>query len=301
MDIGGSSDSYGQPTMVPAEVGGVDDGDILESWMSDNSPRNKEPLSYSFGSSSTSTAMLQVNAHLVYNEVNTTIVNRSLDSLMPSFGATYVVNDANLLLPNTALLQIPGIHDMQPDLEFPPTTMSFASNGLVNTVMDGYPVLNKVSCHSNQSHMQGCKRQQSGAMVSSAAAVEPAGFDVYELSQQRGIRIETVTQLSKKPRLDANKDVLHFEKSLMQLQEKNSVLKALLEQQRQQNQLHKQLSLLGIEAQGVQAEQADQLHQWEVLQNQAQVSSLPCFDGSICIRRLMQYLYHIRIRPIVSF
>ncbi|XP_019179551.1 PREDICTED: probable transcriptional regulator SLK3 [Ipomoea nil] len=292
MDMGGSSGSYGY-------------GDFLESWVSDNSSRNQlEPLSYSFGSllSSTSTDMSQVNnAQLDYNEVmNTTVVNRSLDSLVvPSFGANYGVNDANLLLPTTAFFHIPGIHYSDP--VFLSTAMSFAPNnngfvgnsyypvGLVNSGMgDSYPAgLNKLSCHSS-------KREQSGSMVSSGGA-ESAGFDVY----QTGIGIETEAQLSKKPRLDqdATKDVLlHpeiiFEKSLVQLQEKNSVLQALLEQQRQQNELHKQLSLLGTEDQ--------LLQQWELMQNQAQLSSLPCLDASICNRRLTQYLYHTRSRPINS-
>nr|GMD75116.1 probable transcriptional regulator SLK2 isoform X3 [Ipomoea batatas] len=316
MEMGGSSSgSYGY-------------GDFLESWVSESSSRNQvEPLSYSFGSllSSTSTALLQGNnVQLDYNEVNTTVVNKSLlDSLVPSFGANYVVNDANLLLPSTPFLHIPGIRDSDPG--FLSTAMSFAPNnnglvgigmgdsypaglvnsgmgdsypsGLVNTGMrDSYPGLNKVSCHSNQSNRQGCKRQQLGSMVSFAGA-EPAGFDVYQM----GIGIETETQLSKKPRLDATKDVLllpeinqHFDKSLLQLQEKNSVLKMLLEQQRQQNELHKQLSLLGTEDALGQQFQPDQ---WELSQNQAQISSLPCLDASICNRRLTQYLYHMRSRP----
>nr|GMD82395.1 probable transcriptional regulator SLK2 isoform X2 [Ipomoea batatas]GME20332.1 probable transcriptional regulator SLK2 isoform X2 [Ipomoea batatas] len=315
MEMGGSSSgSYGY-------------GDFLESWVSESSSRNQvEPLSYSFGSllSSTSTALLQGNnVQLDYNEVNTTVVNKSLlDSLVPNFGANYVVNDPNLLLPSTPFLHIPGIHGSDPGF------LSFAPNnngllgigmgdsypaglvnsgmgdsypaGLVNTGMrDSYPGLNKVSSHSNQSHRQGCKRQQLGSMVSFAGA-EPAGFDVF----QRGIGIETETQLSKKPRLDATKDTLllpeinqHFDKSLLQLQEKNSVLKMLLEQQRQQNELHKQLSLLGTEDALGQQFQPDQLQQWELSQNQAQLSSLPCLDASICNRRLTQYLYHMRSRP----
>ncbi|VFR01900.1 unnamed protein product [Cuscuta campestris] len=128
-------------------------------------------------------------------------------------------------------------------------------------------------------HRQGYKRQQSQPMTN---------VDIYGM------------EALKKPRLDAYKEdvldhrfnrKLHLEKSLIELQEKNYELKTLIEHQRQQNQIHKHISFMGLEERAaVQAELSD----W----NPAQFSSLPYFDSDICIRRLMQYLYHMRRRPI---
>ncbi|CAH9144365.1 unnamed protein product [Cuscuta epithymum] len=224
MDVEGNhSNSYGQPTIVTG-------GRFFETLISEVSSRSKSPSNYCFERTSrTSPRMLNVNAHLVYNNNNNETNNMLQSKLSPGpqpggNGANnYVFNHAHLLLPNRPLSQI---------------------------------------------HGQGYKRHQSHPVVN---------IDVYG------------TNGLKRPRLDANMK-LQYEKSLMELQEKNIELKTLIEQQRQQSHIHKHVSPLGLEEQvSVQAELE--------FQDRAQVSSPPYFDGNICSRRLMQYIYHLSCRP----
>ncbi|CAH9086324.1 unnamed protein product [Cuscuta europaea] len=223
MDVEGNhSNSYGQPTIVTG-------GKFFETLISEVSARSKSPSKYYFERTPrTSPRMLNVNAHLVYNNSNyetNNMLQRKLSlEPQPGNGANnYVFSNAHLLLPNTALSQI---------------------------------------------HRQGYKRQQSHPVVN---------IDVYG------------TNGFKRPRLDANRK-LQYEKSLMELQEKNIELKTLIEQQRQQTHIHEHVSPLGLkERVSVQAELE--------FQDRAQVSSPPYFDGNICSRRLKQYLYHLSCRP----
>lgn len=127
----------------------------------------------------------------------------------------------------------------------------------------------------------------------------------------------TISQLQKKPRLDIKQEDVLQQQVLQQLLQKqdpmhlqnpNPQLQALIQQQRlrQQHQREQQQLLQSMppmqRAQLLQQQQQQQQLRQQLLQQGLQPASglKRPYDGGVCSRRLMQYLYHQRQRPAVS-
>ncbi|MFS7929592.1 putative LIM-domain binding protein/SEUSS [Helianthus anomalus] len=121
----------------------------------------------------------------------------------------------------------------------------------------------------------------------------------------------SVSHLQKKPRLDIKQEdmmqqhVVHQimqRQDTMQLQNPNPQLQAFIQQQRlrQQQHQHQLLQSLPPVQRAHLIQQQQQLQLRQQLQQQgmqsASVMKRP-YDGGVCSRRLMQYLYHQRQRP----
>ncbi|XP_071686234.1 probable transcriptional regulator SLK2 isoform X2 [Rutidosis leptorrhynchoides] len=125
---------------------------------------------------------------------------------------------------------------------------------------------------------------------------------------------ESVSHLQKKPRLDIKQEDIMQQQVLqqllqrqdsMQLQSPNPQLQSLIQQQRLRQQQQQQQQLLQSlppvqRAHLLQQQQQQQLQLRQQLQQQslqpANAVKRP-YDGGVCSRRLMQYLYHQRQRP----
>lgn len=125
---------------------------------------------------------------------------------------------------------------------------------------------------------------------------------------------DNISQLQKKPRLDTKQDDMmqqHVVQQMMQrqdsiqLQNPNPQLQAFIQQQRlRQQQQHQQQLLQSLPpVQRAHLIQQQQLQLRQQLQQQGLQSASAVkrpYDGGVCSRRLMQYLYHQRQLPAVS-
>ncbi|KAK6121776.1 hypothetical protein DH2020_044478 [Rehmannia glutinosa] len=199
-------------------------------------------------------------------------------------------------------------------MRLPASPISFSSNNISisgSSVMDGSSVVQQ---SSNQDPGSQQSRQHQGA--SSATSLPhmrqvqlPGGPRVpYSFAQDP----TTISQLQKKPRLDIKQeDIVQqqvFQQMLqrqdpMHLQNSNPHLQALIQQQRLRQQEQQILQAM-TPIQRVQFLQQQQQQQQLQLRQQLQVQGVPSasgvkrpYDGGVCSRRLMQYLYHQRQRP----
>ncbi|XP_076939252.1 putative transcriptional regulator SLK2 [Bidens hawaiensis] len=122
---------------------------------------------------------------------------------------------------------------------------------------------------------------------------------------------DNISQLQKKPRLDTKQDDMmqqHVVQQMMQrqdsiqLQNPNPQLQAFIQQQRLRQQQHQQQLLQSLppvqRAHLIQQQQQLQLRQQLQQQGLQSASAVKRpYDGGVCYRRLMQYLYHQRQRP----
>lgn len=259
----------------------------------------------------------------ISGDVNNAALNTVANSGL-SVGASSLVTDANSALSGGPNLQRSASINADSYKRLPASPMSFSSNNISvsgSSVIDGSSVVQQSSHqdHNVQQMPQGHhhhQHQQQGASSVTSLPMSQTG----QMSLPMGARVpgsfvqdpNVLSQLQKKPRLDIKQEDILQQQVLqqllqrqdpMQLQGRNPQLQALLQQQRlrqQQQQLLQSMPQL----QRAQLQQQTQLQLRQQLQQQGmqQVTAMKRpYDGGVCARRLMQYLYHQRQRPPVSF
>ncbi|KAH6828186.1 SEUSS-like 2 [Perilla frutescens var. hirtella] len=276
-------------------------------------------FSSNFGNSSNS---LPGNAHAnmgpLSGDVSNTVLN-SVASSGPSVGASSLVTDANSGLSGGPHLQRSASVNTESYMRLPASPMSFSSNNISisgSSVMDGSSVVQQSSNQDPSS--QHAQQSQHHQGVSSATSLPRTG----QVQFPGGARVPssftqdptTMYQLQKKPRLDIKQEDFVQQQVLQQLlqrqdsmhlQNSSPQLQALIQQQRlrqqeQQQQQQQQLLQAMPPLQRVQLLQQQQLQLRQRLQMQGMPAATAVkrpYDGGVCSRRLMQYLYHQRQRP----
>nr|XP_043633110.1 probable transcriptional regulator SLK2 [Erigeron canadensis] len=232
-----------------------------------------------------------------------------------SIGASSLVTDANSGLSGGGgggpRLQRSASANNESYMRLPASPLSFTSNNISisgSSVIDGPP--GGMQPGSNQdphSQQQAGPRQGQGG--SSATSLPPPR--VMQVSVPNGYN-DNISHLQKKPRLDIKQEDIMQQQVVqqllqrqdsMQLQSPNPQLQSLIQQQRlrQQQQQHQLLqSLPPVQRAHLLQQQQQQMQLRQQLQQQslqpANTMKRP-YDGGVCSRRLMQYLYHQRQRP----
>lgn len=238
-------------------------------------------------------------------------VLNSVPSSGPSVGASSLVTDANSGLSGGPHMQRSASFNTESYMRLPASPMSFTSNNISITgssVMDG---------SSNQDPGSQPQQHQGASSATSSRMGQmqlPGGPRVPNSMVQDP---STISQLQKKPRLDIKQEDILQQQVLQQilqkqdpmhLQNPNPQLQALIQQQRlrQQHQREQQQLLQSMppmqRVQLLQQQQQQQQLRQQLLQQGLQPASgiKRPYDGGVCSRRLMQYLYHQRQRPAVS-
>ncbi|GMJ06548.1 SEUSS-like 1 [Hibiscus trionum] len=255
------------------------------------------------------------NLGLVSGDMNSALLNGVANS-GPSVGASSLVTDANSALSGGPHLQRSASFNTESYMRLPASPMSFSSN---NISMSGSSVIDGSSVGQHGSHqdpnvqqMQQSQLLQQGASTATSLPASQTG----QVSLPMGPRVpgsfmqdpNNLSQVQKKPRLDIKQEDILQQQVLqqllqrqdsMQLQARNPQLQALIQQQRlrQQQQILQSMPPLQ-RAQLQQQQQQMQLRQQLQQQGMQQVAGMKrSFDGGVCARRLMQYLYHQRQRP----
>ncbi|XVF09805.1 hypothetical protein REPUB_Repub07fG0128300 [Reevesia pubescens] len=193
-------------------------------------------------------------------------------------------------------------------MRLPASPLSFSSN---NISMSGSSVVDGSSVGQQGSHqdpsvqqMQQSQQLQQGASSATSLPTSQTG----QMSLPMGPRVPgsfmqdaaNLSQVQKKPRLDIKQEDIVQHQVLQQLlQSRNPQLQALIQQQRLRQQfLHSMppLQRAHLQQQQQQQMQLRQQLQQQGMQQQVAAMKRP-FDGGVCARRLMQYLYHQRQRP----
>lgn len=283
-------------------------------------------------SSSSLPGNARANVVPVSGDASNTVLH-SMASSGPSVGASSLVTDANSGLSGGPNLQRSASINTESYMRLPASPMSFSSNNISisgSSVMDGSSVVQQSSNQDPCSQQSHRSQQQQGA--SSATSLPRMGQ-----GQLRGgprmpnsfVEDPTISQLQKKPRLDTRQEGFVQQQVLQQplqrqdpihLQNSNPQLQALLHQQRLRQQEQQLLQAMPpiqrvqfLQQQQHQYQQQQQQHQYQqqqqqfLLRQQHQIQgTLPTsavkrpYDGGVCSRRLMQYLFHQRQRPAVS-
>ncbi|KAL0371661.1 UNVERIFIED_CONTAM: putative transcriptional regulator SLK2 [Sesamum calycinum] len=278
-------------------------------------------LSSNFGNPSHSIpGHARANMSALAGDVSNAVLN-SVASSGPSVGASSLVTDANSGLSAGPHLQRSASFNTDSYMRLPASPMSFTSNNISisgSSVMDGSSLVQQ---SSNQD--PGSQAQQSQQHQGSSSATSLPTSRMGQIQLPGGPRIPnsfipdptTISQLQKKPRLDIKQEDILQQQVLQQLlrqdpmhlQNPNPQLQALIQQQRlrQQQQQREQQQLLQSmpPMQRVQLLQQQQQQQQQLRQQILQQGLQPAsgikrpYDGGVCSRRLMQYLYHQRQRP----
>lgn len=273
-------------------------------------------LSSNFGNSLHSfPGHARANVGPLSGDVSNTVFN-GVASSGPSIGASSLVTDANSGLSGGPHLQRSASFNTDSYPRLPASPMSFTSNNISisgSTVMDGSSILQQTS---NQD--LGAQSQLSQG-VSSATSLPTSRIGQVPLpgvSRVPNSLIQdptSVSHLQKKPRLDIKHEDIIQQQVLQQilqrqdpvhLQNLSPHLQSIIQQQRlrQQQQQREQLlqSMPPMQrVQLMQQQQQQQLRQQLLQQQGLQPASgiKRPYDGGVCSRRLMQYLYHQRQRP----
>lgn len=250
-------------------------------------------------------------------------VFNSVASSGPSIGASSLVTDANSGLSGGPHMQRSASFNTDSYMRLPQSPMSFTSNNISisgSSVMDGSAL---VPQSSNQEPGQQNQQHQVNSSATSLSSSQmgqvhlPGGQRIPNSFMQDPT---SVSQLQKKPRLDIKQEDILQQQVLQQLlqkqdpmhlQNQNPQFQALIQQQRlrqqhQQQREQQQLLQSMSPMQRVQLLQQQQQQQQQLRQQLLQQGLQPAsglkrpYDGGVCSRRLMQYLYHQRQRPAVS-
>ncbi|XP_065870203.1 probable transcriptional regulator SLK2 isoform X1 [Euphorbia lathyris] len=271
-------------------------------------------LTSSFGNSSNSIPGTgRPNLGPVSGDMNNAVLN-SVANSGPSVGASSLVTDANSALSGGPHLQRSASINTESYMRLPASPMSFTSNNISisgSSVVDGSSVAQQGN-HQDPSVQQVQQSQQQQRGASSATSLPTSQTAQSSLGgmgpQAPGTFLpDNLSQVQKKPRLDIKQeDILQqqvFQQLLqrqdsMQLQSRSPQFQNLLHQQRlrQQQQIFQSMPQL----QRAQLQQQQQMQLRQQMQQQAMqpVAGVKRpYDGGICARRLMQYLYHQRQRP----
>ncbi|XP_075505852.1 putative transcriptional regulator SLK3 isoform X2 [Primulina tabacum] len=144
----------------------------------------------------------------------------------------------------------------------------------------------------------GRKRQQ---MENSTASTNLSRPELHACLESLPVRIKketgTPVQMLKKPRIDVNRENIPHQQTVQELLFCNPQLKEMIDQQREQNQQHRVILPSVPHRRGVQMQVPEQQmrNMQQDLGNKVSFGTL--IDSSLCSRRLMQYLYHLRNRP----
>ncbi|KAK1366618.1 putative transcriptional regulator SLK2 [Heracleum sosnowskyi] len=267
-------------------------------------------LSSSFGNSYGSIpGNLRSNIGPSSGDVGTTILN-SVPTSGPSVGASSLVTDANSGLSGGPHLQRSASFNTDSYMRLPASPMSFSSNNISisgSSVMDGSCVVQQSSnkdpnCYQSQQH-QGASSATSypaarGGQVSLPSGPRVSGSFIQDPTN--------TSQLQKKPRLDNKQQDIQQQQVIHQMLQRQDSMPAFFQQQRlrqQQQQQQQQQQLLQAMPQVQQAHLLHQQQQQQQMRQQLQHAVQPTsgvkrpYDGGVCSRRLMQYLYHQRQRP----
>ncbi|KAG6574157.1 putative transcriptional regulator SLK2, partial [Cucurbita argyrosperma subsp. sororia] len=251
----------------------------------------------------------------VSGDMNNAVLN-SVANSGPSVGASSLVTDANSSLSGGPHLQRSASINTESYMRLPASPMSFNSNNISvsgSSVIDGSCVVQQNSQQDqNVLHIQ--QQAQQGASHATSLPTSQIGQVPLPLGAKfQGSFIpdpNNYSQMQKKPRLDIKQEDVLQQQVLQQLfqrqdsmhsQNSNSQLQALFQQQRmrQQQQILQSLPQYRAQFQQQQQQQQIQLRQ-QLQQPQAMQPVSPMkrpFDGGVCSRRMMQYLYHQRQRP----
>ncbi|XP_059629333.1 probable transcriptional regulator SLK2 isoform X2 [Cornus florida] len=270
-------------------------------------------LSSSFGNSSDSIpGTIYSNLSAFSGDASNTVMN-SVATSGPSVGASSLVTDANSGLSGGRRLQRSASINTESYLRLPASPMSFSSN---NRSISGSPIFDGSSIMQQSSNQDPSSQQvQQGASSATSLPTSRMGHVPIPAGQRvRGSFIQepyNVSQVQKKPRLNVKQeqdDILQqqvFQQMLqrqdsMQLQTQNPQLQALFHQQRLRQQLLQSMPPVQRTHLLQQQQQQQQLQLRQQLQQQG-VQPLSAmkrpYDGGVCSRRLMQFLYHQRQWP----
>lgn len=290
-------------------------------------------LSSSFGNSSNSIPGTgRSNLGPVSGDMNNAVLS-SVANSGPSVGASSLVTDANSVLSGGPHLQRSASINNESYLRLPASPMSFSSNNISmsgSSIMDGSSVVQQNSQHDqnsqqmqqSQQHQQHQHQRQQGTSSATSLPTSQTGL----VSLPMGARVpgtfiqdpNNLAHVQKKPRLDIKQEDIVQQQVLqqllqrqdsMQFQGRNPQIQALIQQQRlrQQHQQQQQILQSMPQLQRAHMQQQQQQQQQMQLRQQLQQQALqPAssikrpYDGGVCARRLMQYLYHQRQRPAVS-
>ncbi|KZV46903.1 transcriptional corepressor SEUSS-like [Dorcoceras hygrometricum] len=252
----------------------------------------------------------------VSGDASKTFLN-SMASSAPSVGASSLVTDANSGLSGGPHLQRSASINTESYMRLPASPMSFTSNNISisgSSVMDGSSTMQRNSNSDPASQVQQSQQHQ-GASSATSLPTSRMGLVQFPGGQRVPSSFfqdpTNISQLLKKPRLDSKQEDILQQQVLQQLmhrqdpiqfQNPNLQLQALMQQQRlRQQQLLPSLSPMQ-RAQFLQQQQQQQ--QQMLLKQHLQQQGVQAasgikrpYDGGVCSRRLMQYLYHQRQRP----
>ena len=265
-------------------------------------------MSSSFGNSSNSIPGTgRSNLGPVSGDVNNTVLN-SVANSGPSVGASSLVTDANSALSGGPHLQRSASINTESYMRLPASPMSFSSNNISisgSSVMDGSSVVQQSSHQDPSSQQVNQNQQKQGASSATSLPTSQAGH----VSLPMNPRVPTsfiqepnnLAQVHKKARLDIKQEDILQQPTMqqmlqrqdsMQLQGHNPQL-SLIQQQRLRQQQQQILQSMPQQMQRAHLQQQQQLRLQ--LQQQGMQSSMKRpYDGGVCARRLMQYLYHQR-------
>ncbi|KAI3817953.1 hypothetical protein L1987_11755 [Smallanthus sonchifolius] len=232
-----------------------------------------------------------------------------------SIGASSLVTDANSGLSGGGggggggpRLQRSASANNESYMRLPASPLSFTSNNISisgSSVIDGPPAMQP---SSNQDPRQGASTSMSLPPTRVGHVSLPNGSRVLGSFIQDD---ENISHLQKKPRLDIKQEDIMQQQVLqqilqrqdsMQLQSPNPQLQTLIQQQRLRQQQLLQ-SLPPVQRAHLIQQQQQQQQQLQLRQQLQQQNLQPAnamkrpYDGGVCSRRLMQYLYHQRQRP----
>ncbi|XP_024991617.1 probable transcriptional regulator SLK2 isoform X2 [Cynara cardunculus var. scolymus] len=205
-------------------------------------------------------------------------------------------------------------------MRLPASPLSFSSNNISisgSSVIDGPSALQQSS--NQDPHLQQVQ-QQPGPRQGASTATSLPPPRIGQVSLPNGSRVpgsfiqdnDNISHLQKKPRLDIKQEDMMQQQVLqqilqrqdsMQLQSPNPQLQTLIQQQRLRQQQQQQQQLLHSLPPVQRAHLLQQQQQLQLRQQLQQQSLQPAaavkrpYDGGVCSRRLMQYLYHQRQRP----
>lgn len=216
------------------------------------------------------------NVPPVFADISNNVMN-SVATSGTSIGASSMVTDANSGLSGSGpRLQRSASINTESYMRLPASPLSFSSNNLSisgSSIIDGPSAVQHSSNQDNLSHLHKKPR--------------------VDIKQEDMMQQQVVQQILQR-------------QDSIQLQNPNPQLQAFIQQQRLRQQQHQHQLLQSLppvqRAHLIQQQQQLQLRQQLQQQQGLQPASAVKrpYDGGVCSRRLMQYLYHQRQRPVVS-
>ncbi|XP_051138163.1 probable transcriptional regulator SLK2 isoform X2 [Andrographis paniculata] len=249
---------------------------------------------------------MRANMGQISGDVNNMVLN-GVASSGPSIGTSSLVTDANSGLSGGPHMQRSASFNTDSYARLPASPMSFTSNNISisgSSAIDGSSMLQQGS------------NQEQGIGASSVTSSRIGQVPIPGGARVPNSLIQDPTSLShlqKKPRLDIKQEDILQQQVLQQLlqrqdpshlQNLNPQLQSIIQQQRLRHQQQREQQLLQSmppvqRMQLLQQQQQQQQLRQQLLQQGMQPSSgiKRPFDGGVCSRRLMQYMYHQRQRP----